>query len=205
MDCNLPGSSVYGIFQAIVLERIAISFSKGSSQPKDQTRVSRIVDRRFTIWATGEVRELIVVKKYIIHHTLQAPKHSAVYLLVPSFSCFFGPPGSSFLCRDVLFLFLILFPLSAFQFQLKYHFLSEGTLKSISFLYSTQWLPALTSLIFVLCRSFLGFPGGSDGKASACNAGDPGSIPGSGRSPGEGNGNPLQHSCLENLMDGGAW
>ena len=50
----------------------------------------------------------------------------------------------------------------------------------------------------------LGFPGGSDGKASACNAGDPGSIPGSGRSPGEGNGNPLQHSCLENPMDGGA-
>ena len=49
-----------------------------------------------------------------------------------------------------------------------------------------------------------GFPGGSDGKASACNAGDPGSIPGSGRSPGEGNGNPHQHSCLENPMDGGA-
>ena len=44
----------------------------------------------------------------------------------------------------------------------------------------------------------------SDGKASACNAGDPGSIPGSGRSPGEKNGNPLQHSCLENRMDGGA-
>ena len=50
-----------------------------------------------------------------------------------------------------------------------------------------------------------GFPGGSDGKASACNVGDQGSIPGSGRSPGEGNGNPLQHSCLENPMDGGAW
>ena len=49
------------------------------------------------------------------------------------------------------------------------------------------------------------FPGGSDGKASACNAGDPGSIPGSGRSPGEENGNPLQYSCLENSMDGGAW
>ena len=48
------------------------------------------------------------------------------------------------------------------------------------------------------------FPGGSDGKASVHNAGDPGSIPGSGRSPGEGNGNPLQHSCLENPMDGGA-
>ena len=42
-------------------------------------------------------------------------------------------------------------------------------------------------------------------KASACSMGDPGSIPGSGRSPGEGNGNPLQYSCLENSMDGGAW
>ena len=49
------------------------------------------------------------------------------------------------------------------------------------------------------------YPGGSDGKASAYNAGDPGLIPGSGRSPGEGNGNPLQYSCLENPMDGGAW
>ena len=49
------------------------------------------------------------------------------------------------------------------------------------------------------------FPSGSDGKAPAYNVGDPGSIPGSGRSPGEGNGNPLQYSCLENHMDGGAW
>ena len=49
------------------------------------------------------------------------------------------------------------------------------------------------------------FPGGSEVKASASNAGDLGSIPGSGRSPGEGNSNPLQYSCLENLMDGGAW
>ena len=49
------------------------------------------------------------------------------------------------------------------------------------------------------------FPGGSEGKASACNAGDPGSIPELGRSPGEGNGNPLQYFCLENSMDGGAW
>ena len=49
------------------------------------------------------------------------------------------------------------------------------------------------------------FPGGSEVKASACNVGDPGSSPGSGRSPGEGNGNPLQYSCLENPMEGGAW
>ena len=49
------------------------------------------------------------------------------------------------------------------------------------------------------------FPGGSDGKVSAYNVGDLGSIPGSGRSPGEINGNPLQCSCPENPMDGGTW
>ena len=51
----------------------------------------------------------------------------------------------------------------------------------------------------------MGFPGGSDSKAFACNAGHPGLILELGRSPGEGNGNPLQYSCLENSMDGGAW
>ena len=50
-----------------------------------------------------------------------------------------------------------------------------------------------------------GFPGGPDSKESACDAGDLGSIPGWGRSPEEGNGNPLQCSCLENSMDRGAW
>ena len=50
-----------------------------------------------------------------------------------------------------------------------------------------------------------GFPGSSDGKESACNVGDLSLIPGSGRSPGEGNGNPLQYSCLKNPMDRGAW
>ena len=52
---------------------------------------------------------------------------------------------------------------------------------------------------------YQGFPGGSEVKASAWNAGDLGSIPGLGRSPGGGNGTPLQYSCLENPMDGGAW
>ena len=49
------------------------------------------------------------------------------------------------------------------------------------------------------------FPGGSNSKVSAYSVEDQGSIPGLGRSPGEGNGNPLQYSCLENPMDGGAW
>ena len=51
----------------------------------------------------------------------------------------------------------------------------------------------------------MGFPHSSVGKVSACNAGDPGLIPGLGRSPGEANDNPLQYSCLENQMDKGAW
>ena len=66
-----------------------------------------------------------------------------------------------------------------------------------------RWLDSIT----VAINMNLGkcFPDGSDGKASVCNAGDPGLIPGLGRSPGEGNGSPLQYSCLENPMDGGAW
>ena len=54
MACSLPASSVHGIFQARILECVAISFSRRSSQPRDWTRVPHIVGRRFTIWATGK-------------------------------------------------------------------------------------------------------------------------------------------------------
>ena len=62
-------------------------------------------------------------------------------------------------------------------------------------------------LVYILlsCLYLLGFPGSSEGKESACNVGDLDSIPGTGRSPGEGNGNPLQSSCPENPMDRGDW
>ena len=63
---------------------------------------------------------------------------------------------------------------------------------------------ALWGLLYKGTILIMGFPGGSEVKASARNAGDLGSIPGLGRSPEEGNGNPLQYSCLENPMDGGA-
>ena len=56
-----------------------------------------------------------------------------------------------------------------------------------------------------IANQLLGFPGSSNGKESACNTGDLGLIPESGRSPGEGHGNPLQYSCLKNPMDRGAW
>ena len=66
-------------------------------------------------------------------------------------------------------------------------------------------LPLLPFRVGLILSFLRGFPGGSDGKASACNAGDPGLISGLGRSPGEGNGDPLQYSLLESPVDGGAW
>ena len=71
--------------------------------------------------------------------------------------------------------------------------------------YGSQTFYMLSSVTQSTKYSLLGFPGGSEVKASACNVGGLCSIPGLGRSPGEGNGNPLQYSCLENPMDGGAW
>ena len=59
MDCRLPGSSIHGIFQARVLEWVAIYFSRRSSQPRDPTQVSRIAGRSFTIWATREARSSV--------------------------------------------------------------------------------------------------------------------------------------------------
>ena len=66
----------------------------------------------------------------------------------------------------------------------------------------TIWILVMIPHVYTHLR---GFPGGSNGKESARKAGDPGSIPGSGRSPAEGNGNPLQYSCLENSMERGTW
>ena len=63
----------------------------------------------------------------------------------------------------------------------------------------------LSSTAAITNNQHYNFPGGSESKESSCNAGEPGSSPGSGRSPGKGNGNPLQYSCMENFMDRGAW
>ena len=68
----------------------------------------------------------------------------------------------------------------------------------------TRWT-FVSKVMSLLLNMLSSFPCGSDGKVSACNAGDMGLIPGSGRSPGEGNGNPLQYYCLEDPMDKGAW
>ena len=81
---------------------------------------------------------------------------------------------------------------------MKFPHLEKDFLVKVSFKKSCFFL-------FGMCIQYQGFPDGSHGKESACKAEDPGLIPGSGRSPGEGNGNPLQYSCLENSMDSGAW
>ena len=80
----------------------------------------------------------------------------------------------------------------------------QGTLKNLLQHHSSKTSILQHSAFFVNSLNTLA-TGGSDGKTSVYNAGDPGSIPGSGRSSGEGNGNPLQYSCLENPMDRGAW
>ena len=81
MGCSLPGSSVHGIFQAIVLEWIAISFSRGSSQPRDRTQVSRIVDRRFTVGATREVQKIMGCCK-MFNNLLSGKKKKKTWLVV---------------------------------------------------------------------------------------------------------------------------
>ena len=82
-------------------------------------------------------------------------------------------------------------------------FIFKGTIKE------SYWIGRFTSAKLFERKEFYGinscFSGGSEVKESAFNVGDLGSIPGLGRSPGEGNGNPLQYSCLENPMDRGAW
>ena len=104
---------------------------------------------------------------------------------------------------------LLFGPVYSYPSQLKWHLHHPDGLQRVRFYWSSsseEWSHQKTSSLN--CGEFMGwwgFPGGSDGKESACSAGDPGLIPGLRRSPGGGNGNPLQYSCLENSMDRGAW
>ena len=79
LDSKLPGSSVHGIFQARVLEWVAIFFSRGSSQPSDRTQVSRLAGRHFTVWAT---REAVSELQFVL--PILAPSSQPAYLLPSS-------------------------------------------------------------------------------------------------------------------------
>ena len=139
MDCSPPDSSVHVILQARILEWVAISFSRGSSKPRNQTQVSCIGVRFFTLWTKRE-----------------APL-SDIKLGLPS----------------------KIFPQ---HWNHQYHSCIILKQNLLSFIFSTSG-----------CRHY-----------EIYDVGNLGLIPGLGRSSGEGNGNPLQYSCLENPMEGGA-
>ena len=141
--------SVHGILQARILEWVAFSFSRRSSQPRDQTQVSGITGRFFTSWDTREPKTTGMSSLSLLQGIFPIQESTRDLLH----------------CRQILY-------------QLNY----EGS----------PWLRISSS-------------GCSVGRESACSAGDPDLIPGSGRFPGEGNGKLFQCPCLENIMDRGAW
>ena len=107
MDCSLPGSSVHGIFQAIVLEWIAISFSRGSSQPRDRTWVSYTVDRRFTVWATAKS-----IISFSPHNTTD------IKIVQLALEMLMLGPGNIFWKPDSVFSLLVLCLWASLQIQL---------------------------------------------------------------------------------------
>ena len=113
-----------------------------------------------------------------------SPSHPSMFVLSPGLSSLRHIANSHWLC----------FTYGTVKPQ-------EGAPNEVQFI-SMFWRPPW---FWWLVLGYKGFPGGSHGKESACDAGDPGLIPGLGRSHGEGNDNPLQYSCLENPMDRGAW
>ena len=101
MDCSLPGFFVHGIFQARVLEWVAISFSRGSSCPRDQTQASCIAGRCFTLWATREAQIMVYLILYYtilnqcLHLLLEISSFSdCVFCWLQSFPNLFNPMGS---------------------------------------------------------------------------------------------------------------
>ena len=118
MDCSLPGSSVHGIPQAIVLEWIAISFSRGSSRPRDQTRVSWIVDRWFTVWVIVKFQDISLQNKPIscISLILTCPRPWQPRIFFPS------------LYLSVLDVLHNMWPLVTDSFPLTLCFLGSSTL-----------------------------------------------------------------------------
>ena len=183
MDCSLSGSSVHGIFQVRVLEWIAISFSRGSSQPRNRTQVSHIAGRHFL----GKPKKATILNKIKKNNN----NYSITIVGGLNIKCWNVQQSSA----------IHWFKLSAKQVRITDfildHFFYHPLVDSPSI-----WVDSIWTVLYGKLR----FPsGGSAVKASACNVGDLGSIPRSGRSPGERKGNPLQYSCLENAMDGGAW
>ena len=166
-----------------MLEWVAIPFSRGFSQPRDWTQVSHNVGGFFTSWATE--------KPYICIYSVCVCMHTRVHwIIITTISLveiFHHTQNYTF------FFFLVMRTFTIYC-------LNNFQLYNIV-LITVSPLPGKYIQYSIVKYSHHG----SDGKESACNAGALGSIPGSGISSEEGNGNVLQHSCLENSMDRRAW
>ena len=197
MDCNLPGSSIHGILQARILGWVAICFSRGSSWSRGWTWIPCIMGRLFMAWATrqstlGKVknsRKGVTVWSVVKHcgdqpDWIEGPLNVAGNRDTSSYSSL----------KSISSITSLVIPSCFLQMELSKH------------LYKPLWVPCIWYMSggshCIICEDFLG---GSDSKESSCNAGDSGLIPGLRRSPGEGNSNPLQYSCLENPMDREVW
>ena len=210
VDSSPSGSFIHGIFWKRVLERVAVSFSRGSSQPRNRTRVSCISGRRFTAWATRESLNLPLISlasgKSFNRSVLLRLWRRKNNSYLPSVSW----------CEGLNNLLHI--------HHLEQHLVLNN---SIKFAFICYFLPHYSLVVFgwrlarpkqpchrnsyntwIMGTKFCvsaGLPGGAAVKNQLASAGDAGSIPGSGRSPGGRYENPLQHSCLENSVDRGAW
>ena len=194
MDCSPPRTVVHGILQARILEWVAISYARGSSQPRNRTLFSFIAGRLFTSYKGRPLQSteqhLQLLPLDVSRSPIPCPpppvrrrKRLQTLLKVPWDNI---PLVQNHCSRAFLMQ-------RTHKPHWKYHFHP---------LLHCSVLPN-KSVLFLNIRSC--FPGGSDGKASAYNAGDLGSIPVLGRCPGEGSGCLLHCSCLEKSMDRGAW
>ena len=182
---DAAGSSVHVILQAKILEWVAIPISRGSSRLRGWTRVSGVAGWFFTVWATMEAQLI----SYCTAISSQFLKRSSQVLQV-QLDLLLPSPLIHTHCAGVQLSFLSFLPLW------KYHLVSPWCCNSATFNQRmTLQFPQL----------YLDFSGGRVVKNLLPHAGDVSSIPGLGRSPGGGNDNPLQYSCLGNPMDRGAW
>ena len=126
MDCSLPGSCVHGIFHARVLEWVAISFSRIFSRPRDWTQVSRIVGRRFTVWAKMEIKHLLIWRLWAQNTNYIHLQKSEMYCLIEFWVCRCTCPTSANQTSPALSSTMILLPSDSF-FLSKYWEFAVGS------------------------------------------------------------------------------
>ena len=194
MGYSLPGSSVHGTSQASILEWVSISFSRGSSWLRDLTCMSCAGRQILYHWDTREAQVLetclgkSLAYRSVVLNFLEINSYELYYIC-------------THICKGVFLTFYSSFRDTSSPRKHRAHWSHRNDNIQGEYVEGDERRTQAGELSDIS----LGFPGGAEVKASACSVGDLGSIPGSGRSPGEGNGNPLQYSCLGNPKDRGVW